>query len=143
MLARGRCLIICAVAAVHTVPPAISMKAARDEAEMVLFECVKEALARSGLKPRQVSLPALYRPHLWSVSTSLRRCTLANRTSSANLPVEAKGGCRAGCYVVSQCSPIRALTCIASPQRDWNSVQLVVSWSSAHCKEACPHTYAA
>ncbi|CAL5229859.1 g13269 [Coccomyxa viridis] len=42
--------------AVHTVPPAISMKAARDEAEMVLFECVKEALARSGLKPRQVDI---------------------------------------------------------------------------------------
>ncbi len=42
-------------AAMHTVPPAPSMKAAREEAEMVLYECVKEALSRSRLKPRQVS----------------------------------------------------------------------------------------
>ena len=39
----------------HTTPPAISMKAAREEAEMVLYECVEEALARSRLTPRQVS----------------------------------------------------------------------------------------
>lgn len=43
-------------AAVHTVPPAISMKAAREEAEMVLYECVKEALAKSRIKPRQVGI---------------------------------------------------------------------------------------
>ena len=42
-------------AAVHTVPPAISMKGARDEAEMVLYDCVKEALARSGITARQAS----------------------------------------------------------------------------------------
>ena len=53
-LTCGRRLKDSGVAAVHTVPPAISMKGARDEAEMVLYDCVAEALARSRLKPRQV-----------------------------------------------------------------------------------------
>ena len=51
-------MMFCAAAAVHTVPPAISLKGAREEAEMVLFECVKEALQKSGLKARQVMTPS-------------------------------------------------------------------------------------
>ena len=50
----ARVMLCSAAAAVHSVPPAISLKAAREEAEMVLFECVKEALRKSGPKPRQV-----------------------------------------------------------------------------------------
>ena len=33
------------------------MKSAREEAEMVLFECVREVLAACKLKPRQVRRP--------------------------------------------------------------------------------------
>jgi hypothetical protein len=43
-----------AAAAVHSVPPNISMKAARDEAEMVMFTSVKAVLEACNLKPRQV-----------------------------------------------------------------------------------------
>ena len=42
-------------AAVHSVPASISMKAARVEAEMVMFESVREVLAACNLKPRQAS----------------------------------------------------------------------------------------
>lgn len=47
-----------ATAAVHTVPHTISMKAAREEAEMVMFESVREVLAACKLKPRQACNPA-------------------------------------------------------------------------------------
>lgn len=37
-------------------PPTISMQAAREEAHMVLFECVEKALAKAKLEPRQVDI---------------------------------------------------------------------------------------
>ena len=58
VVCSARVMFCGAAAAVHTVPPAISLKGAREEAEMVLFECVKEALQTSGLKPRQVMTPS-------------------------------------------------------------------------------------
>lgn len=42
-------------AAVQQLPPQISMASAREEAEMVLFESVKNVLQATGLKPGQVS----------------------------------------------------------------------------------------
>ena len=53
----------------HTTPPAISMKAAREEAEMVLYEGVEEPLARSRLKPRQVSADPQHAGHPLSAET--------------------------------------------------------------------------
>lgn len=58
-------------AAVHAVPASISLKAAREEAEMVMFDSVREVLASCNLKPRQarlsscscsarISLPKMY-----------------------------------------------------------------------------------
>ena len=41
-------------AAVVSSPPQISMAAARAEAEMVMFESIKAALAKANLKPSQV-----------------------------------------------------------------------------------------
>ena len=58
VVCSARVMLCGAAAAVHTVPPAISLKGAREEAEMVLFECVKEALQKSGLKARQVMTPS-------------------------------------------------------------------------------------
>ncbi|CAL8469239.1 g8780 [Coccomyxa elongata] len=42
--------------AVHAVPASISLKAAREEAEMVMFDSVREVLASCNLKPRQVDI---------------------------------------------------------------------------------------
>lgn len=45
-------------AAVQHVPPQISMAAARDEAEMVLFDSVRHVLEEARLKPGQVIFSA-------------------------------------------------------------------------------------
>ena len=42
------------VAAVQQIPPQISMAAAREEAEMVLFESVAKVLKAARVKPNQV-----------------------------------------------------------------------------------------
>ena len=42
-------------AAVQQIPPQISMAAAREEAEMVLFDSVRNVLEEAHLKPGQVS----------------------------------------------------------------------------------------
>ena len=44
-------------AAVQQIPPQISMAAAREEAEMVLFDSVRNVLEEAHLKPGQVSFP--------------------------------------------------------------------------------------
>ena len=46
-------------AAVQHVPPQISMAAARDEAEMVLFDSVRHVLEEARLKPGQVIFSAV------------------------------------------------------------------------------------
>lgn len=43
-------------AAVQQIPPQISMAAAREEAEMVLFDSVRNVLEEAKLKPGQVGL---------------------------------------------------------------------------------------
>ncbi len=43
-------------AAVQQIPPQISMAAAREEAEMVLFDSVRNVLEEARLKPGQVGL---------------------------------------------------------------------------------------
>lgn len=45
--------------AVQHVPPQISMAAARDEAEMVLFDSVRHVLEEARLKPGQVIVSAI------------------------------------------------------------------------------------
>ncbi len=45
-------------AAVQAKPPQISMRAAREEAELVMFTSIKEVLDACGLGPRQVRPPA-------------------------------------------------------------------------------------
>ena len=44
----------CACTAIIACPPNISLATARKEAEMVLFECVSEALRETNMHPRQV-----------------------------------------------------------------------------------------
>lgn len=41
-------------AAVQAKPPSISMQAAREEAELVMFTSIKELLDSCGMSPRQV-----------------------------------------------------------------------------------------
>lgn len=50
-LSRGACG---ARAAVQAKPPQISMQAAREEAELVMFTSIKELLDSCGMSPRQV-----------------------------------------------------------------------------------------
>ena len=46
-------------AAVHQVPATPSMAAARDEAEMVMFDSVHQVLQKHKVSPKQVGWPAL------------------------------------------------------------------------------------
>ena len=55
---------VCVLAAVQQIPPQISMAAAREEAEMVLFDSVRHVLEDARLKPGQVS-QLLCSCHLW------------------------------------------------------------------------------
>ena len=46
--------LLCQLAALQQLPPEITMKKAREEAEMVLFESVSKTLKRAGIRPNQV-----------------------------------------------------------------------------------------
>lgn len=58
--ASGQC--VCLSAAVQQIPPQISLAAAREEAEMVLFDSVRNVLEEAKLKPGQVGLCTCSRP---------------------------------------------------------------------------------
>ena len=57
---------VCSGSALSQLPPAISMAAAREEAELVIFESVEKALEKANIRPNQVH------------STHSRECCVIN-----------------------------------------------------------------
>lgn len=78
-------------AAVQQIPPQISMAAAREEAEMVLFDSVRHVLDAAHLKPGQVSFPEPFHKcitRLWSCQHFVRKslcCAVAPGLCSCSM----------------------------------------------------------
>lgn len=88
--------------AIMSDPPTISMQAAREEADMVLFECVERALAKCGLGPRQIDVLivncSLFNPTPSLTSMIINHFGMRSNIVSYNL---SGMGCSAGLISVS------------------------------------------